>query len=100
MNEVAYMPEWIEHYAVQGATRIVIGNHRSTDSLKTLAKLYAGRIPTVEVHANNGEQTPWLNWCAKRYKRSQWILFADNDEFSGHRSTARLQATWIEYLPT
>jgi hypothetical protein len=81
MNEVAYMPEWIEHYAVQGATRIVIGNHRSTDSLKTLAKLYAGKTPAVEVHANNGEQTPWLNWCARRHKRSQWILFADNDEF-------------------
>ena len=81
MNEVAYMPEWIEYYALQGATRIVIGNHRSTDSLGMLAKLYAGRVPAVEVHANNGEQTPWLNWCAKRHKRSQWILFADNDEF-------------------
>ena len=81
MNEVAYMPEWIEYYALQGATRIVIGNHRSTDSLGMLAKLYAGRLPAVEVHANNGEQTPWLNWCARRHKRSQWILFADNDEF-------------------
>ena len=81
MNEVAFMPEWIEYYALQGATRIVIGNHRSTDSLALLAKLYAGRTPAVEVHANNGEQTPWLNWCARRHRRSQWILFADNDEF-------------------
>ena len=81
MNEVSYMPEWVEFYALQGATRIVIGNHRSTDSLAMLAKLYAGRVPAVEVHANTGEQTPWLNWCARRHRRSQWILFCDNDEF-------------------
>ena len=96
MNEVAYMPEWIEYYALQGATRIVIGNHRSTDSLAMLAKLYAGRVPAVEVHANNGEQTRWLNWCARRHKRSQWILFADNDEFfwsPQHGSLAAYLAT-------
>lgn len=83
MNELAYMPEWIEFHALQGASKFVVGDHRSSDGLRSLVDLYARRpgFPTVEVHANQGWQKPFLQWCGKRERKAAWILFADNDEF-------------------
>lgn len=77
------MPEWIEFYALQGATRIVIGDHLSRDSLVALAGVYAGRpgYPVVEVLPDPGDQAPFLQACARRHSRSSWLLFVDNDEF-------------------
>ena len=82
-NEVSYMPEWIEFYALQGATRIVIGDHLSRDSLHALAGVYAGRpgYPVVELLLDPGYQAPFLQACARSHSRSKWILFVDNDEF-------------------
>ena len=93
------MPEWIEFYALQGATRIVIGDHRSRDSLHALPALYRRRgagFPIVEVFHNFGEQTPFLEWCGRRYRKSEWLLLCDNDEFfwsPRHGSLAAYLAT-------
>lgn len=82
-NEALYMPEWIEYYRLHGVTRIVIGDHRSTDGLRRLATFYATQPGNLEVLVlpNLGEQTPWLNKCARRFKHSDWIAFLDNDEY-------------------
>lgn len=87
MNEVDYMPEWIEFYGLQNVTKIVIGDHSSRDSLARLPLLYArtrpGGTPVVEVLPNPGEQTPFLARCARANARtSAWIGFLDNDEFA------------------
>jgi len=82
-NEALYMPEWLEYYRTQGVTRVVIGDHRSTDGLRHLQSFYAGtRGFEVLVLPNLGEQTRWLNACARRFKSSDWIGFLDNDEFA------------------
>jgi hypothetical protein len=31
---------------------------------------------------NSGEQTPFLNKCARKYRHSDWLAFLDNDEFA------------------
>ena len=82
-NELSYMPEWIEFYALQGASRIVIGDHLSRDSLFALPSVYAGRpgYPAVEVLPDPGGQAPFLQACARKHSRSSWLLFVDNDEF-------------------
>jgi len=84
MNEVDYMLEWIEYYALQGATRLVIGDHLSSDGLRHLPAFYASRrsSPEVVVLPNSGEQTPFLNKCARKYRHSDWLGFLDNDEFA------------------
>jgi Glycosyl transferase family 2 len=101
-NEALYMPEWIEYYRLHGVTRIVIGDHRSTDGLRHLAEFYASQpgAGTFEVLVlyNMGEQTRWLNECALRYKRSDWLAFLDNDEFVWSPRHGSL-LTYLDRLP-
>ena len=101
-NEALYMPEWIEYYRLHGVTRIVIGDHRSTDGLEHLSAFYAAR-PGAEafevlVLPNLGEQVAWLNSCALRHKRSDWIAFLDNDEFAWSPRHGSLLA-YLDRLP-
>jgi Glycosyl transferase family 2 len=101
-NEALYMPEWLEYYRLHGVTRVVIGDHRSVDGLRHLAAFYAARpgADTFEVVVlpNLGEQTRWLNECARRYKRSDWIAFLDNDEFVWSPRRGSLLA-YLDRLP-
>ena len=99
-QEVAYMPEWLSFLSIQGVTRVVVGSHLSSDGLSFLPALFAraNASLSVEVWPNPGAQTPWLAWCARRHRDSDWVGLLDNDEYPWSPRHGSLSA-YLRQLP-
>lgn len=99
-NELAYLPEWIEHYAAQGVSRVVLGDHRGTDHLARLPALYAGRsdVQVVVLRVSGAvrsitTQVRFLSSCARRFAaKADWVAFLDSDEFAWSPGHGTLRA--------
>jgi hypothetical protein len=96
-NEAHILAEWCQHYINQGATRLILLNHLSTDHYRAVLCPFvgAGFVELIHVHGERPQIRAYnsLRWRLRRSCR--WLLVCDLDEFvygrRGHTIGSYLQ---------
>lgn len=97
-NEAHILAEWCQHYAAQGASKIFLLNHRSTDHYQAVLDPFitSGLVALIDVHGDH-PQIKAYNALRPRIRRAaRWLLVCDLDEFV----YARRGHTLSSYLRT
>jgi hypothetical protein len=101
-NEATNIAEWISHYAMQGATKIVLVNNNSDDDWQKAIKRCAHR-QIVEVKEDTRHHMQ--KWIYREMLRSgifedcKWLLICDLDEFVYARKDYTSIASFLDSFP-
>lgn len=99
-NEDHVLAEWCQHYISQGAGKIYLINHLSSDNYRSVLEKYQ-YSGIVELSNVEGEhpQIPAYNALRPRIKKSsRWLLICDLDEFVYGRKGMSIKS-YLESLP-
>lgn len=82
-NEAKYLDEWIKYHLIIGFDHFYLYNNFSSDNYKEVLKPYIEKgIVTLRDWEIPAGQMPAYNDCLENFgNESDWILFADADEF-------------------
>lgn len=99
-NEAHVLAEWCQHYISQGAEKIYLINHLSTDNYESEIETYRrdGIVELINV-AGEFPQIPAYNSLRHRIRKSsRWLLICDLDEFLYGRKGKTIK-TYLQSLP-
>lgn len=82
-NEAHVLAEWCQHYISQGAEKIYLINHLSTDNYKDVVEPYraAGIVELVDAFGEHPQVPAYNSLRSRISKSSRWLLICDLDEF-------------------
>jgi hypothetical protein len=101
-NEATNISEWISHYAIQGATKIVLVNNNSDDDWQKAIRRCAHRqIVEVKDDTRHHMQKSIYREILKSgiFKDCKWLLICDLDEFAYARKGYTSIASFLESFP-
>lgn len=99
-NEAHILSEWCDHYLAQGATKIVLLNHYSTDDYQTTLAPYvrSGHVELIDVYGDRPQLSAYNSLRAKFRRECRWLLICDLDEFFYGRR-GHTVASYLRTLP-
>ena len=101
-NEATNIAEWISHYALQGASKIVLVNNNSTDHWRDALKkcAYQSIVEIKEDSRCHAQITIYRDLLKSGiFSDYKWLLVCDLDEFAYARNNYTTIAAYLETFP-
>ncbi len=82
-NEAMYLDEWIKYHLIVGFEHFYLYNNFSSDNYQKILKPYIekGFVTLINWDKVAGQMSAYNNCLERFHDESDWILFADADEF-------------------